>query len=140
MTAVGNGISLIVHRYFFPNAKRFEGSLLRRLPWMALYFFGVWSTIGFFFPSPTVHRAFEAYGAWLTGFGGFGFNVKSPTASGLLALPLLVAIEVAQFQTQDVYINRRLPLLVRGAFYALMILLVVLGSSNEGQQFLYFQF
>jgi alginate O-acetyltransferase complex protein AlgI len=136
----GHGISLIVHRYFFPNAKRFEGSLLRRLPWMALYFFGVWSTIGFFFPSPTVHRAFEAYGAWLTGFGGFGFNVKSPTASGLLALPLLVAIEVAQFQTQDVYINRRLPLLVRGAFYALMILLVVLGSSNEGQQFLYFQF
>jgi hypothetical protein len=67
-------------------------------------------------------------------------NMQLPTTSAILAVPVLIALEVAQFTTRSVEYHRRLAPALRGALYALLTVLFLLGTSNEAQQFIYFQF
>jgi len=66
--------------------------------------------------------------------------VPRPTFSALLGMPLLVAYEIIEYRAGTVHWYARMPVVFRGALYAVMVLLIVLGTSNAPAQFIYFQF
>jgi hypothetical protein len=66
--------------------------------------------------------------------------LATPPLSSLLGLALLSLIEIASFATDDEAIDRRMPIPLRGLFYALLIVLILMGTSNGRVAFIYFQF
>ena len=135
-----HGLLLVIHRALTAGKPAaFDGGLLARLP-----------RIAFFMP-------FVCYG-WLLfraesldqiltftktlGSGPFGTTIqmKGPSSSALLGLPVLVALELGQLTTRSVECHRRLSPALRGGLYALLTILFLMGTSNEPTQFIYFQF
>ncbi len=57
----------------------------------------------------------------------------------LLVLPLL-AVQLVQYQRQDLEVVLRFPWYARSVFYTLCFYAIVLGGEFGGQQFIYFQF
>jgi alginate O-acetyltransferase complex protein AlgI len=76
----------------------------------------------------------------LTDFGNLSLNISKPTLPALIGLPLLLLYEVFEYYAGSVYFYTRLPSLLRGAFYAVLTLLIIMGTSNAPAQFIYFQF
>jgi alginate O-acetyltransferase complex protein AlgI len=75
-----------------------------------------------------------------TDFGNFSLSMPKPTFSGLLGLFVLIAYEFAEYQANNVRFYSRYPALLRGAFYGILTLLILMGTSNVSAQFIYFQF
>ncbi len=67
-------------------------------------------------------------------------SFSPPTFAALIGLPLLMLLEAIEYARDDQLFYRKLPAAVRGALYAFMIFVVLLGTSNEPTQFIYFQF
>jgi alginate O-acetyltransferase complex protein AlgI len=134
------GLLLIGHRWFVgPAAKSFEGPLLQRLPRMAFFFVFVcfgWLLFRANSLSQILHFSHEL----VTGFSSLTLHMKKPTLSALAALPLLLVLGLWQFSTGSPLYYRRAPAPVRGLVYAAFIFFTVLGTSNDPQQFIYFQF
>ena len=66
-------------------------------------------------------------------------SVKRPTFSALLGLPALLLIDLYMHRTDDTRL-RRLPNPLRGSAYAFLVMIVLMGLSNDPTQFIYFQF
>jgi alginate O-acetyltransferase complex protein AlgI len=134
------GLLLVVHRWFVgPGAKSFEGPLLQRLPRMALFFVFVcfgWLLFRANSFSQIAHFSHEL----VTGFSSFTLHMKKPTFSAIAALPLLFVLGFWQFSSGSALYYRRAPAAVRGLVYCAFIFFTVLGTSNDPQQFIYFQF
>ena len=75
-----------------------------------------------------------------TDFGNFSLNMPKPTLSGLLGLMVLILYEFFEYQAQTSRFYSRFPAFVRGAFYGVLALLILIGTSNVQAQFIYFQF
>jgi hypothetical protein len=63
-----------------------------------------------------------------------------PTLAAMLGIAILVPYEFAQYFSGSPTFYRRLPRAVRGVLYALLVFAILLGTSNEPTQFIYFQF
>ncbi len=76
-----------------------------------------------------------------TGAGGLAVNAARPSFSAAIGLVLLVVWELAQYRNGgEARFYQRLPAWVIGLALAIMIILTVMGTSNEPAQFIYFQF
>jgi alginate O-acetyltransferase complex protein AlgI len=135
------GLLLVVHRAWSRGKTVVSSSSLwHRLPRMAIFF--VFVCYGWLlFRAVSFEQIAHFTRILLTAPFGGDFHMKTPTASAMLGIPVLVAFEIAQFKAENAGVPvLALPTPLRGALYAVLTLLIVLGSSNEAQQFIYFQF
>lgn len=79
-------------------------------------------------------------GILFTDFGNLDYGGGIPRISALLGIPLLAAMELYQYLTNDRRFERRLVIPVRAALIAVMLTITLMGTSNEPAQFIYFQF
>jgi alginate O-acetyltransferase complex protein AlgI len=73
-------------------------------------------------------------------FGDMDYGGGAPRLSSVVGLVVLVAVEIAQYWSGDVYVHRLLLAPLRGFFVALLLAITMMGMSNEPAQFIYFQF
>jgi D-alanyl-lipoteichoic acid acyltransferase DltB (MBOAT superfamily) len=77
----------------------------------------------------------------LTGAGGLRLSASVPPLSTLLGIVVLAVWEMGQFRFGgDGRFYQRFPAWAIGLVIALMVFLLVMGSSNAPAQFIYFQF
>ncbi len=72
--------------------------------------------------------------------GDFRTAIGKPTFAALAGLPVLLGFELLEYIAGTRTFYRSWPPAVRGAFYALVAFILVMGFSNETAQFIYFQF
>jgi D-alanyl-lipoteichoic acid acyltransferase DltB (MBOAT superfamily) len=72
--------------------------------------------------------------------GILDFGAALPRLSALAGMPVLAAMEFAEYNMDDRYWYRRLPLPLFGLLSATLLFLTLMGTSNEPAQFIYFQF
>jgi D-alanyl-lipoteichoic acid acyltransferase DltB (MBOAT superfamily) len=134
------GLLLACHRWMVgANPKPFTGSLLARLPRMA-FFFGFVCYGWLLFRAVSFDQIARFTTTLVTGAGGLDLHMRTPTFGAIVGLPILVMLETWEFMAKDpCYFRRAVPPL-RGLVYAALIVVTILGTSNEPQQFIYFQF
>ena len=77
----------------------------------------------------------------LTGHGGLEIQAGRPAVSALAGAILLVGWEIAQYRSGgDPRFYRSWPAAMVGLAIAMMLFLILMGTSNEPAQFIYFQF
>jgi len=75
-----------------------------------------------------------------TDFGDLNYGGGAPRLSALLGIILLIVMELLQYWKADSHYDQRFPTPVRGLLVAMMLLITMMGTSNEPAQFIYFQF
>lgn len=144
------GLMLCVHRAITPSGSRVPGTLaassavnpavlLLRVIQTGL-FFGAVCYGWLLFRSGSLPQIVQFTAILLQDFGNLHVTISTPRLSSLIGIPVLAAIELAQFATGDHDVHRRLALPLRGALFALLTALLIMGMSNESTQFIYFQF
>lgn len=73
-------------------------------------------------------------------FGNMDFRALRPRATVALGLPILLFIELIEYNSAGKKFYEKLPIPTWTAIYALMIFGLFLGMSNESAQFIYFNF
>ncbi len=76
----------------------------------------------------------------VTDFGDLNYGGGAPRLSALFGLILLIVMELVQHWRTDSLYYRRFPAPLRGFLVAAMIVITMMGMSNEPAQFIYFQF
>jgi alginate O-acetyltransferase complex protein AlgI len=76
----------------------------------------------------------------LTGQGGLALTIGKPTLAAIVGLSILIPYEFAQHLAGSRSFYRAWPRPARGVVYAMLLLAIILGLSNEPTQFIYFQF
>jgi len=76
----------------------------------------------------------------VTDFGDLDYGASLPRLSAILGLSLLIPMEIIQFWKNDALYYQRFPVPLRGLFIAALIVVIIIGMSNEPAQFIYFQF
>tara|TARA_R110002094_G_scaffold103895_7_gene103378 strand:- start:393 stop:2003 length:1611 start_codon:yes stop_codon:yes gene_type:complete len=75
-----------------------------------------------------------------TDFGNMALTMSRPTLAGILGISLLIAVELLEFRRRSPRFYLAYPRIIRGSLYAGMFLAIVMGTSNDPAQFIYFQF
>ncbi|MBI5091044.1 MAG: MBOAT family protein [Candidatus Hydrogenedentes bacterium] len=78
--------------------------------------------------------------ALFQGYDLTSITVPRPPFSALVGLAILVVLEVFQYASGDAQFYRQWPRPVRGALYACVTFILLMGLSNAPTQFIYFQF
>lgn len=76
----------------------------------------------------------------LTDFGNFTLSLPMPPLAALLGMGLLLSYEALEYLSQTTNLYRTFWPIAQGAFYATLIFIILMGSSNEPTQFIYTQF
>ncbi len=76
----------------------------------------------------------------ISDFGDLDYGGNIPRFSALVGIPVLAAMEIGHYLTEDPCFYRRLPVPIQGFLIALLIAITIMGMSNEPAQFIYFQF
>ncbi|NJO79714.1 MAG: MBOAT family protein [Cyanobacteria bacterium RM1_2_2] len=113
--------------------------LLRSLAMMAI-FFGLTGYGWLLFRASSFGQIAEFTRILLTDIGNFSLSMPKPTLPALLGLPLLMLYELLEYRAATAHFYYRYSALIRGAFYAALTMLIVMGTSNAPAQFIYFQF
>ncbi len=74
------------------------------------------------------------------GWGDLSLSIHKPTLAGIVGLMVLLFYELCEHGSGNTLFYRRLPSVVRGGLYAVMVFVILLGTSNAPVQFIYFQF
>jgi len=139
-----HGTLLCVHRVFTTKFKRkskvtknqgFLGSFVA-----ILFFFMVTCYGWLLFRANSLTQVISFTQILIFDFGNLALSMPKPTFSGLLGLPLLMSYELIEYYAGSQYFYRRSPAMMRGILYAALTILIVMGTSNEPAQFIYFQF
>jgi alginate O-acetyltransferase complex protein AlgI len=127
-----------IWRLFRGNAKPSQNGLLS---YVAIPFFFLFVCYGWLLFRANSFDQIAAFTSRLfTDFGNLKYASGIPRTSALLGLPLLVITEVMQFSSGRTHYYLRYPYAIRGLILALMVVTILLGTSNEPAQFIYFQF
>jgi D-alanyl-lipoteichoic acid acyltransferase DltB (MBOAT superfamily) len=134
------GTLLCIYRFlekksFLKNSSQFLQSILATLVFFILTCYG-W----LLFRANSLEQVATFTKILLTDFGNFSLSMPKPSLSGLIGLPLLIIYEVIEYQFKDVHFYLRFRPFVRGAFYAILMTIILMGVSNAPEQFIYFQF
>jgi alginate O-acetyltransferase complex protein AlgI len=73
-------------------------------------------------------------------FGNFATVIKPPTLAAQAGLFVLLVFECLEYAAGSRTFYRAWPRALRGALYAVVTFVLVMGLSNETAQFIYFQF
>jgi alginate O-acetyltransferase complex protein AlgI len=132
-----HGAILCIHRVITGGR---EPTPNRWLPLKIALFFAVTCYGWLLFRANSFEQVFAFSRTLLSGPDGLALTVSMPTFAALVGLPLLILLELIEYKTGDALFYRRLPPVFRGAFYAVLVFVVILGMSNAPTQFIYFQF
>ena len=104
-------------------------------------FFFIFTLYGWLlFRATSLEQVVSFTGLLVTGSGGLDYGAAMPRLSAAIGLPLLITMELIEYNSGNRYWYRRLRLPLMGLFAALMLFLILMGASNEPAQFIYFQF
>jgi alginate O-acetyltransferase complex protein AlgI len=117
------------------NLKKFLSSAAA-----TLVFFGLTCYGWLLFRANSLEQIVSFTQILLTNFGDFSLSMPKPTLSGMMGLAVLIAYEFIEYGGNTVHFYRQYPAILRGAFYAILTLLILMGTSNAPAQFIYFQF
>jgi D-alanyl-lipoteichoic acid acyltransferase DltB (MBOAT superfamily) len=73
-------------------------------------------------------------------FGNLATTIRKPPLAAMLGLPVLLLLECLEYAAGERTHYRSWPAPVRGALYATLLFILMMGLSNEPAQFIYFQF
>ncbi len=132
-----HGGILCVHRFATGGREREPN---RWLPVKIALFFAVTCYGWLLFRAHSFEQILAYTRTLLAGPYDLTLSISPPTFAALLGLPILAVLEGIEYVSGDALCYRRLPTVLRGAFYALLVFVVILGTSNEPTQFIYFQF
>jgi len=104
------------------------------------FFFAITCYGWLLFRAVSLDQIVDLTGALVLGGGDGGMTMRRPPLVAAAGLLLLGAFEVTQYATGDPRIYQRWPAPLRGAFYAALLLVIMMGTVNEPAQFIYFQF
>ncbi len=68
------------------------------------------------------------------------FRLGTPRLGAVVGILTLVPLEIAQFRSDEAAVYWRWPTFARGAFFAALIVALLLGLDNAPETFIYFQF
>ena len=104
-------------------------------------FFFIFTLYGWLlFRATSLEQVVTFTGLLVTGSGGLDYGAAMPRLSAAIGLPLLIAMELIEYNSGNRYWYRRLRVPLMGLLAALMLFLILMGASNEPAQFIYFQF
>ncbi|MBL4700639.1 MAG: MBOAT family protein [Phycisphaeraceae bacterium] len=119
-------------------------SIIRRLLGVAnmLFFFAITCYGWLLFRAVSFEQIIEFTSQLFTSFGdlGAGMTMRKPTLAGMVGLLVLITYEFLEYNFKDTCFYRRFPVPIRAGLYALMIFVILMGTSNAPVQFIYFQF
>ena len=92
------------------------------------------------FRATSLHQVVDFTRLIFTDFGSLDYGAAIPRLSALAGIPLLAAMELVEYNLDDRYWYRKLPLPLLGLLAATLVFLTLMGTSNEPAQFIYFQF
>jgi D-alanyl-lipoteichoic acid acyltransferase DltB (MBOAT superfamily) len=134
------GVLLVLHRAASGGrAPRAEGSLLQRVPRMAFCFVFIWYG-WLLFRAESFAQIAHFTRILFSDFSDMHLHMKSPSFTAIAGLPVLLLLETLEWSARSSVPRPKLWPAARGAVYAVLVMLIVAGASNESQQFIYFQF
>jgi alginate O-acetyltransferase complex protein AlgI len=92
------------------------------------------------FRATSLHQVVDFTRLIFTNVGIHDFGAAIPRLSALAGIPVLATMEFTEYNTDNRYWYRRLPLPLFGLLTATLLFLTLMGTSNEPAQFIYFQF
>jgi len=92
------------------------------------------------FRATSLHQVFDFTRLIFTNFGNHDYGGAIPRLSAIIGIPMLFSMEFAEYNLDDRYWYRRLPLPLFGMLSAILLFVTIMGTSNEPAQFIYFQF
>ena len=138
------GALLCVYRAFTPKAtkqhERKNGLKLLETLVATLFFFTVTCYGWLLFRATTLAQIITFTKILFGDFGNLALSIPKPPLPALLGIPLLICYEVVEYQTDNPHFYRRYPTPARGALYAALIIILLMGESNAPAQFIYSQF
>jgi alginate O-acetyltransferase complex protein AlgI len=142
---VYQGVLLCLYRWFGIDFSNAEESQNRRMTFLksgaaTIVFFGLTCYGWLLFRANSWDQIATYTQLLFTDFGNLSLNISKPTLPALMGLPLLLLYEASEYYAGTVHFYARFPSLLRGAFYAILTLLIIMGTSNAPAQFIYFQF
>lgn len=139
------GAILCIYRTLAPHRRRAEGEENRRpgpleaVASTALFF--LLTCFGWLlFRAASVEQMATFTRSLLTGSGGHSLTMARPSLAAMLGVSILVPYEFAQHFAGSATFYRALPRPVRGILYGMLLFAIMMGTSNEPTQFIYFQF
>jgi alginate O-acetyltransferase complex protein AlgI len=121
---------------------KFLAGLRAKIPrafWILVYF---QITVGsmLIFRANSANQVSEFLQSVFTKFGGFHLHVVPPSAVTMLAIPLFLVLDfLAYFADNERFFDAWWPQ-ARGALYALIFAILLMGWSNTPAEFIYFKF
>jgi alginate O-acetyltransferase complex protein AlgI len=92
------------------------------------------------FRAGSLEQVFHYTKTLFVNFGNRATTMTKPTTGALFGLPVLVVFECLEYAAGSRTFYRAWPAPFRGAFYAILIFVLLMGLSNAPTQFIYFQF
>lgn len=135
-----HGVILSAHRIMVSTLG--PASDGRALALLKMAGFGLVTLYGWLlFRARSLEQVATYTGTLFSGQGGFAVEAARPAISAAAGVVLLIAWEIAQYRRGgDARFYRSLPTAVTGLAVAMMVFLILMGTSNEPAQFIYFQF
>ena len=136
-----HGLLLSLHRvkmYLFGKGESSRNVLVRTLS--ILVFFALVCYGWLLFRAVSTESILVLSKILVLDFGNIGLTATMPRFAAMLGLLILIPIEIAEYIGGGTYFYRRLPVPAWTAVYALMIFAIILGTTNEAAQFVYFNF
>jgi len=134
-----HGVVLVVHRVVFGTQRSDGGGRISAAIRIVLFFqvvcFG-W----LLFRAESWAAIVTLCGQLGSGAGPAQLGLASLKVSALAGIPLLLAMDAAQYATGSTTWYRRMPEPLRGALYAVLIVVLLMGTGNLPAEFIYFQF
>lgn len=133
------GAILSVHRYF-AYGKEINNSSILSLTIKIMFFFAITCYGWLLFRATSFAQISEFTSILLFNWDDLAINIKRPTLGAILALPILILFEFAEYNSQNIQFYKMLSKPLAGGAIAVLLLLITMGLSNEPSQFIYFQF
>lgn len=134
-----HGLILCIHRAIAGPAGRGERSGIGKVTAMAGFF--VVTCYGWLlFRATSFQQVVHFSQILLTDFGNLSLTMPMPTFAAVAGIPMLMLIEFASYGGGLGRAYARSSSMVRGAVSAALLFILLMGTSNVPQQFIYFQF
>lgn len=138
------GALLCVYRAFTPKAtkQRPRNKGLELLVGLvaALFFFLLTCYGWLLFRATSLEQIITFTKILFVDFGNLTLTLPKPPLPVLLGIPLLIGYEVFEYRANNPDFYCRFPTPARGALYAALIIILLMGESNAPAQFIYSQF
>ncbi len=140
-----HGSILCIHRALRPRSEgTTAGDAGPREPLRAVastaFFFAVTCYGWLLFRAVSLDQTMALTRNLFTGTGGLALTMARPSLAAMFGMAILVPYEFAQHFAGSPTFYRQLPRPVRGMLYGNLLFAILLGTSNEPTQFIYFQF